>query len=86
MKNGQIVTLIIGDKAHQCSRKMALSAIELAKDKFKKENMNAIVAVEKREMISLMKDVFETTEKLLEEVDSWERGGYKCHYVQVKGK
>ena len=86
MKNGKPVLLVVGDKAHQVSKKMALATIGLAKDKYKKENVHAIVAVEKHNMISLRKDVFKSKEELTKEVDSWELGGYKCYYVQAKGK
>lgn len=80
----KMVTLIIGNKAWKSTRKMADATIELGKKKYKEENVNAIVAVEKDNMISLLKDVFDTTESLVEEITKWQRGGYKCYYTMKK--
>ena len=86
MKDGKMVTLVIEDAGYRCSRKMALATINLAKEKFIKEGVSAIVAVEKHGIISLRKDVYDDNEKFHEEIGNWEKGGFKCYYVQVKGK
>ena len=82
----KLVNMVVGDKLYECSRKMAMATIELAKQKYKKENVNAIVAVEKDGMITLLKDVHEETDSLIEEVTKWTKGKYKVHYVTTKQK
>lgn len=77
---GQIVKVIIGKKVWEVSRKMANSIIEMAKQKYKKEGVNAVVAVEKDDVISLLKDTFDNTDALVKAISNWERGGYRCYY------
>ena len=77
--------MVVGDKVWEVSRKMANVTIEIAKQKYRKENVNAIVAVEKDNIISLQKDVFDSTDALVKAVTNWERGGYKCYYETKKG-
>ena len=43
----KVVRVIIDKKVWEVSRKMANATIEIAKQKYMKENVNAIVAVEK---------------------------------------
>ena len=80
----RIVKMVIGNKVWEVTNKMASSVIELAKQKYAKENVNAIVAVEKDNTVSLQKDVFEDTDAFVKAVESWERGGYKCYYNTKK--
>ena len=77
----ELVRVIIGHKVWEVSMRMAHQIIEVAKSKYKKENVNAIVAVEKDGIIEMQKDVFEDTEAFVEAVTNWERGGYKCYYT-----
>lgn len=85
-KKSALVSLIIGGKAYSLTRKMADATIGIAKQKYEKENVNAIFAVEKSGMVSMLVDVFEETDSLLKEVESWEQGGYKCYYNLRKEK
>lgn len=85
-KQNEIVRMIIGSKVWEISRRMVNSTIELAKQKYRKENVNAIVAVEKDNIIAMQKDVFNDTDAFVEAVTKWERGGYKCYYTTKKEK
>ena len=85
MKDSEIVRLIIDKKVWEITRKMANTIINMAKQKYNEENVNAVVAVEKDKVISLQKDVFDKTDALVEAVANWERGGYKCYYTTKKG-
>ena len=80
----RIVKMVIGNKVWEVTNKMANSVIELAKQKYAKENVNAIVAVEKDNTVSLQKDVFEDTDAFVKAVANWERCGYKCYYNTKK--
>lgn len=81
MKRGSdIVKVIMGDKVWSCTRKMANNIISLGKAKYQKLNVNAIVAVEKGNMIVLQKDVYEDEEEFTKEIQNWALGGYYCHY------
>lgn len=73
--------MVVGDKVWLVSRKMVNATIEIAKKKYEKENVNAIVAVEKNGIISLQKDVFKDTAAFVKAIQNWERGGFKCYYV-----
>ena len=84
-KGDEMVTLIVGSKAYNCTRKMALATIELAKQKYLKEDVNAIVAVEKDGIISLQKDVYTNRFEMVNEVSVWNKGGYQVHYTVKKG-
>ena len=84
MSKQKLVRMIIGTKLWHCSRRMAMSAVELGKQKYKKENVNAIVAVEKNGTITLLNDVHETAEEMLEEVTKWVNGKYNVYYVTKK--
>ena len=83
-KQNEIVKMVIGDKVWEVSRKMVNATIELAKQKYMKENVNAIVAVEKDGIISMQKDVFDNTDAFVKAVANWERGGYRCYYISKK--
>ena len=78
------VTLIVGNKVWKVSNKLVQATIEMAKQKYSKENVNAIVAVEKDGMVTLQKDVFDNTDAFVKAVANWEHGGYKCHYTTKK--
>lgn len=79
------VKVIIGEKVWLMPRKMANATIQIAKQKYIKENVNAIVAIEKADMVIMRKDVFDNTDSFVKEITSWEHGGYKCYYVTKKG-
>lgn len=83
-KQNEIVKMVVGEKVWQVSRKMVNATIELAKQKYMKENVNAIVAVEKDGIIAMQKDVFDNTDAFVKAVANWERGGYKCYYTAKK--
>lgn len=84
-KQNEIVRMVIGNKVWEVSRKMVNVTIELAKKKYMKENVNAIVAVEKDGIINMQKDVFDNTDAFVKAVTNWECGGYKCYYISKKG-
>ena len=84
--DGEIVRMVIGTKVWQTTRKMVKTTINMAKEKFKKENVNAIVAVEKDGIFSMQKDVYEDTDAFVKAITNWERGGYKCHYTTKEDK
>lgn len=77
--------MVVGTKVWEVSRKMVNATIELAKQKYMKENVNAIVAVEKDGIIAMQKDVFDKTDAFVKEIQNWERGGYKCYFTTKKG-
>ena len=83
-KQNEIVRMVVGNKVWEVSRKMANATIELAKQKYMKENVNAIVAVEKDGIIAMQKDVFDKTDAFVKEIQNWERSGYKCYYNTKK--
>lgn len=84
-KQNEIVRMVVGNKVWEVSRKMANATIELAKQKYMKENVNAIVAVEKDGIIAMQKDVFDKTDAFVKAIQNWERGGYKCYFTTKKG-
>lgn len=84
-KQNEIVRMVVGTKVWEVSRKMVNATIELAKQKYMKENVNAIVAVEKDGIIVMQKDVFDKTDAFVKAIQNWERGGYKCYFTTKKG-
>lgn len=80
----EIVNMIVGNKVWQVSRKMANATINLAKQKYEKQNVNAIVAVSKGNTYNLHKDVYGTAEEMLDAVTKWINGGYSVYYVTKK--
>ena len=84
-KQNEIVRMVVGNKVLEVSRKMVNATIELAKQKYMKENVNAIVAVEKDGIIAMQKDVFDKTDAFVKAIQNWERGGYKCYFTTKKG-
>lgn len=83
-KDGEVVKLIIGRKVWEVTRKMANATIALAKQKYMKENVNAIVAVEKDKVISLQKDVYEDGNDFRKAIEDWNKGGYICYHTTLK--
>ena len=80
-----MIKLIIGEKVWEVSSKMAKVIVGIAKENYIKENVNAIVAVEKDGIKNMQKDVFDNTDAFVKAVTNWERGGYKCYYTSKKG-
>lgn len=78
------VNMIVGNKVWQVSKKMANATINMAKQKYEKQNVNAIVAVAKGNVVCLHKDVYETAEEMLAEVTKWINGQYSVYYVTKK--
>lgn len=85
-KSKKMVKVIVGKKVWEVTHKMAMTMVDLGKQKYKKENVNAIVAVENGNIISLQNDVFDNTEAFVKAIANWEHGGYKCHYITKKEK
>ena len=85
VKVEKVVRVIIGKKVWEVSRQMANATIEIAKQKYMKENVNAIVAVEKDGTIAMQKDVFDKTDAFVKAIQNWERSGYKCYFTTKKG-
>lgn len=82
MKDGELVKMVIGEKVWVVTRKMANATINIAKEKYRKANVNAIVGVEKDNIISLQKDVYESTEALDKATQEWNQGGYICYHTK----
>ena len=80
-----MIKLIIGEKVWEVSSKMAKVIVGIARENYIKENVNAIVAVEKDGIITMQKDVFDNTDAFVKAVTNWERGGYKCYFTTKKG-
>lgn len=83
--NSDIVHMVVGKKVWQITRKMVNETIKLAKEKYRKENVNAIVAVEKKNVYTLLKDVYTDNEEFIKAISNWEHGGYTCYYIAKKG-
>ena len=83
-EKAKVVNVVIGDRGWQMSLKMAQTIIKVGREQYEKQNVNAIVAVQKDNVISLMKDTFEDTSKFISEIVRWEKGGYKCFYTTKK--
>lgn len=83
-KKQKVINVIIGHKCWQMTYKMAQSIIDTAREKYIKEGTNAIVAVQKGDVLSLMKDTFESADEFIKAISKWERGGYKCFYTVKK--
>lgn len=83
---GRLVNVVVGKKAYQMTMKMAKTVIDMAKQKYKEEGVNAVVAVKQGDMINLCHDTFEDREALSKEVAKWIRAGYKCYYHMVDEK
>ena len=80
-----MIKLIIGEKVWEVSSKMAKVIVGIAKENYIKENVNAIVAVEKEGTIAMQKDVFDKTDAFVKAIQNWERSGYKCYFTTKKG-
>ena len=80
----KLVTVIVGNKAYQCSKKMALSIVDLAKQKYEKLNISAIVAVEKHDVFTLCREEFSSNDELNKEVCKWEEANFKCYHFESK--
>lgn len=82
MSGNKIVRVVIGSKVWEMPRKMAKATINIAKQKYEKENVKAIVGVEKDNVISLQKDVYTEAEAFEKAISDWEKGGYKCYHTK----
>lgn len=82
MRDGELVRMVISSKVWQVTRKMANTTINIAKQKYEKEGVKAIVAVEKDGIIALQKDVHESTEAFEKAKQDWISGGYICYYTK----
>lgn len=78
----EIVTVLIDDKVHQMTDKVAKVLIKMAKEKYRKEMRNAIVAVEKDGKIEMRRDVFGTFKDLQKQAQELKANGFKAHYVK----
>lgn len=77
-----LVKLIVGDKTYQVTDKMANATITLAKEKYLTQNVNAIVAIKKGDMVVLQDDVYEDTVAFEQAINNWKHSGYKCYYTK----
>ena len=80
-----LVKLIIEDKVYMQTQKMANAIVSLAKSKYESQNVNAIVALKKGDIIVLRKDVFDDIVSLDEAVKEGKQAGYTCYYNKAKG-
>ena len=81
-----MVKMIVGNKTYITSEKMADETISLALNRYSCQNINAIVALKKDDMVVLRKDVYDDEESLDKAIKEWEHGGYECYYNKVKVK
>ena len=81
-----MVNLIVGNKAYIISEKMSNATISLALNNYSRQNINAIVALKKDNMVVLKKHVYDDEESLDKAVKEWEHGGYECYYNKAKVK
>lgn len=78
-----LIKLVVGNKVHIVSKKMAHATLALAINKYKSTKQNAIVGVQKGDMLVLLKDTFPTIAELYKAVSDWEDGGYKCYHTKI---
>ena len=81
MSKNSIIKVIIDKKIWEMSKKQLKCIIEMAKQKYEKENKYAIVAVSKDGIATLLKDEFNSYEMMKSAVLSWEKSGYECYYT-----
>lgn len=79
-----MVKMIVGNKTYITSEKMSNATISLALNSYSHQNINAIVALKKDDVVVLRKDVYDDEESLDKAVKEWEHDGYKCYYNKVK--
>jgi hypothetical protein len=75
----ETVIILVGEKGYEATRRYAVATIDLAKEKHK--GTNALLAIEKKKIITLKKDFFASKDELMKVVESYKRHGYKATYT-----
>lgn len=73
----------VGRSTYEMSQAMFNTARKMAKEKYEKENVNAIYAIEKPGSGMMMNQVFETLEDLEKELKVYKIMGFKV-YKHIK--
>lgn len=74
--------IIIGENVYNGNRGYIDSCLNIAKDKYTREKVNAIYALEKDDMYHMMRQTYSTNMCLKDAVKEYEEIGFKCHYVE----
>lgn len=78
--------ILLGDKVYRGNRKICNNCLNTAREKYKKDNVNAIYGTEKDNVLQMMDTVFDTKENLEIAVLELEKLGFKCYYYIKKGR
>ena len=73
--------VLAGERVFSGDSIYADNCLAIAREKFKKENVNALYALEKDDTLHMMKEVFSTCGELLSRITEYEEFGFKCHYI-----
>lgn len=77
-----MVKLIIGEKVRTVPQSVVDVLIEVAKEKYINERKNAIVAIEKDNVVDMRKDEFKYMNDINAAIKSHEALGFKVHYAK----
>lgn len=76
------VKVVIGSKVWLMPRKQAHALIQQVRESVNVENM--LIAVERDKTIVLTRNVFDTKEELLKEIEMYNNCGFKCYHTESK--
>lgn len=79
-------TITVNEHSYVGSKKLVKTLISMAKEKYKKENKNAIVALEKGKIIEMRNDVFESRKEMLKQIQEYNLKGLLVHCVKEGNK
>ena len=78
-KGNGLLALVIEKKAYEVSQKYVDAVIEIGVKKHAKQN--AIIALQKNNVVMLRKDIYDKPEDMQKVIDSWRKDGYKVIYT-----
>ena len=76
-----MVTLLIKDNSYSMTPKLAKICVKTAKDAMK--GHNAIVAVERQQVVQMKNEVFQSKSELMKKAKEYINSGFKVTYVMV---
>ena len=72
--------VLINGNSYKMGKNEFKGFVRELKKKFKRTNI--ILGIEKNDIFECRKDEFKNPVELLDEVQRWNRKGYKCYYVR----
>lgn len=79
----KVVTVSMGENIYTMPTEVITQMIKIVQEEMAKKGVNMLIALKKKNMIEMRRDVYETKEELNKAIEMSKELGFKVYYAEV---